>query len=150
MGNNLKGRIAFAQAVGDTEEVQRLLALQDQERIQKAEYARRNKDKQHKRYVDNAEYHAARVSKNSKYKRQQLIEMFGNKCGRCNRTYHSCVYDFHHVDPSTKEFILSGSSLGKSLETLKAEAAKCIMVCANCHREIHAEIRDKIREERTS
>jgi hypothetical protein len=44
---------------------------------------------------------------------------------------------FHHVDPSTKAFTVT-MARGKSLAAYRAEAAKCVLVCANCHGEIEA------------
>jgi cytochrome c553 len=44
---------------------------------------------------------------------------------------------FHHVDPTTKSFALSVAS-GKGLAKLRAEATKCVLVCANCHGEIES------------
>ena len=68
-----------------------------------------------------------------------LIEKAGGKCAVCG--YDRCVdaFEFHHVDPANKEF-----SIGKanpkhmSWDDVVNEAEKCIMLCANCHREIHA------------
>ncbi len=55
-----------------------------------------------------------------------------------------CGYDrtarnlhFHHVDPATKSFAMT-MARGKSLAAYAAEAAKCVLVCANCHGEIEA------------
>jgi hypothetical protein len=48
---------------------------------------------------------------------------------------------FHHVDPATKSFGLS-VSFGKGLEKLRAEAKKCVLVCANCHGEIESGVID--------
>lgn len=69
----------------------------------------------------------------------KLIEYKGGKCECCG--YSKCIeaLEFHHLDPSKKDFQISGTS--KSFETLKNEADKCILVCANCHREIHANLR---------
>ena len=47
---------------------------------------------------------------------------------------------FHHVDPADKSFAMSTAS-GKSLAAYREEAAKCALVCANCHGEIEAGIR---------
>jgi predicted HNH restriction endonuclease len=49
----------------------------------------------------------------------------------------------HHVDPTEKDFGLAQSGITKSWEKMKIELDKCILVCANCHREIHFEL-DKI------
>jgi hypothetical protein len=42
---------------------------------------------------------------------------------------------FHHVDPSKKSFAVSTAS-GKSLDTFREEAKKCVLLCANCHGEV--------------
>ena len=65
-----------------------------------------------------------------------LVEYKGGKCESCG--YNKCLeaLEFHHIDESTKEFSVSGST--KSLERQKKEADKCLMLCANCHRELHA------------
>lgn len=68
---------------------------------------------------------------------RETIEYKGGKCQCCG--YDKCVeaLDFHHIDPTTKEFGISDGST-RSLEKTKAEADKCILLCANCHRELHA------------
>lgn len=68
--------------------------------------------------------------------KELLVEYKGGKCEFCG--YNKCVeaLEFHHIDETTKEFAISGST--KSLEKQKKEADKCYMLCANCHRELHA------------
>lgn len=70
--------------------------------------------------------------------KQRLVEYKGGKCECCG--YNRCVeaLEFHHLNPSEKDFTISGTS--KAFETLKKEVDKCIMVCSNCHKEIHAGI----------
>jgi cytochrome c553 len=46
---------------------------------------------------------------------------------------------FHHVDATTKSFTMSVAS-GKGLAKLRAEAKKCVLVCANCHGEIESSV----------
>lgn len=75
----------------------------------------------------------------SSYRREvkrKLIEYKGGKCQICG--YNRCqeALEFHHLDPSQKDFTISGGT--RSFESLKPEVDKCILVCANCHREIHA------------
>jgi hypothetical protein len=67
--------------------------------------------------------------------RAMLIEEGGGRCAVCG--YDQCSYNlhFHHVDPTTKSFKLAMGT-GKSLATYRAEARKCVLVCANCHGEI--------------
>jgi hypothetical protein len=66
-----------------------------------------------------------------------LVSEAGEACCVCG--YDRCLVNmhFHHVDPATKSFGLT-VALGKSLARLREEAAKCILVCANCHGEIEA------------
>ena len=61
----------------------------------------------------------------------------GNKCIICG--YNKCqrALNFHHIDPSKKEFDLSSRGLTRSWEKIKNEIEKCVLVCANCHAEIH-------------
>lgn len=61
------------------------------------------------------------------------------KCVRCG--YDKCedAIDLHHVDPSQKDFAIS-SRWSVSAIKLKAEVDKCVILCANCHRELHADV----------
>ena len=66
----------------------------------------------------------------------QAIKLLGGKCSICG--YNKCVnaLEFHHKDPTIKEFKL-GSGNTMSWKEYKNEALKCILVCSNCHKEIH-------------
>lgn len=68
----------------------------------------------------------------------KAIEYKGGKCERCG--YNKCEWalDFHHKNANEKEFSISRYST-LSWDRIKKELDKCIMVCANCHREIHHE-----------
>lgn len=81
------------------------------------------------------------VSKRRRNVKKKLVEYFGGKCQveRCG--YNRCVeaLDFHHLNPEEKGFrVSSGSTI--SFEKLLEEAKKCVLVCANCHREIENKI----------
>jgi len=75
-----------------------------------------------------------------KRKKIELVEYKGGKCEKCG--YNKCVkaLTFHHLDPNEKDFTISGKSW--SVDKLKKEVDKCILVCSNCHIEIHAEIEE--------
>ena len=79
------------------------------------------------------------VSKRRRKIKLMAIEYKGGKCSKCG--YDKCpdALDFHHVDESQKEFNLSHNGHCRAWETVKKELDKCILVCANCHREIHAD-----------
>jgi len=69
-------------------------------------------------------------------KKVWAIQYKGGKCQKCG--YSKCIgaLDFHHIDPSTKE--AGWEQMRKmSKENMIKELDKCILVCANCHREIH-------------
>lgn len=62
------------------------------------------------------------------------------KCSVCEESCWVCL-DFHHVDPSTKDKPLSVIVRSAStIEKVKEELAKCVVLCANCHRKHHAGI----------
>lgn len=73
----------------------------------------------------------------------RLVEYKGGKCEICG--YDKCIdaLELHHLNPNEKEFGIAGDT--RSLEKLKKEADKCILLCANCHRELHAKEREEIR-----
>lgn len=63
-----------------------------------------------------------------------------NKCLVCGIKDDVAIYDFHHLDPSTKDFGISSSNTTRSRQAYADEAKKCIMVCANCHRKIEKKL----------
>jgi len=67
--------------------------------------------------------------------KKELVEYKGGKCILCGYNKSIKSLDFHHIDPSVKEFGISSSTHG--LEKLKKEIEKCILVCKCCHVEIH-------------
>lgn len=72
--------------------------------------------------------------------KEMSIEYKGGKCSICG--YNKCAgaLEFHHLDPSQKDFGISAKGYTRAWEKVKEELDKCILVCANCHREIHAGI----------
>ncbi len=69
-------------------------------------------------------------------KRQSAIDLLGDKCKDCGKTYPTPCYDFHHKDE--KEICVSVLiHYNKKLETILTEAAKCELLCSNCHRLRH-------------
>jgi len=93
--------------------------------------------KENRTYSDRKEANKASVIKRRKKNKLLLVEYKGGKCERCG--YDKCIsaLEFHHLDPTTKKSKNLGTTV--AIEKQKAEADKCILVCANCHREIHHE-----------
>ena len=89
-------------------------------------------------YADRREYLIHAVAKRRKTIRYKAIEYLGSKCIFCGYNRCTSALDFHHVDEKSKKFGLSQNGLTRSWEKTKQELKKCILVCSNCHREIHA------------
>ena len=98
--------------------------------------------------VYDREYHAKRSTSAKKQKQQlqkarraglvtRLRKWKGDKgCQCCSENDPVCL-DMHHLDPLEKDFTI-GANLTLSWDNIMAECSKCIVVCANCHRKIHA------------
>lgn len=69
-------------------------------------------------------------------RKANLVKVLGSKCSLCG--YDNCIgaLEFHHIEPESKSYQLSAGNC-HSLEEDLEEAKKCLLVCANCHREIH-------------
>lgn len=65
-----------------------------------------------------------------------LVAEAGGRCVLCGYDRHVGALQFHHVDPATKRFTLAGGGLARSLASAREEAAKCVLLCANCHAEV--------------
>lgn len=72
----------------------------------------------------------------------EAVNYLGGKCVICNYSKHPSVLDFHHKDPSKKELKISDQR-NSSFKKIKSELDKCVLVCANCHREIHIGLHSK-------
>lgn len=73
--------------------------------------------------------------------KRRAIASFGGVCGACGSAYVPAAFDFHHPDPSKKEFAISVDGIYRSWEKVRKELEICVMLCANCHAEIHAGLR---------
>lgn len=80
------------------------------------------------------------VDKRRKKLKQLAVDYKGGACESCGYNKCSTALDFHHLDPLQKDFGISSSGTTKSWITIKEELDKCIMLCANCHRELHSNI----------
>ena len=74
------------------------------------------------------------------YKNQVKIieELKINGCAVCG--YNKCTraLDFHHVNPKNMKFRLNVNNICKNPKVVAEELYKCILLCANCHREVHS------------
>ena len=66
------------------------------------------------------------------------VELAGAGCQLCGYDRCSEALEFHHLDDKRKDFSISNSGHSRSWARVKGEISKCILLCANCHREVHA------------
>ncbi len=92
-------------------------------------------------YQDRREYLIAAVKKRRRRLREMAVEYKGGVCIGCGYSADLTALDFHHTDGKTKDFGLSQRGLTRSWDKIKKELDKCVLVCANCHREIHSGMR---------
>ena len=78
------------------------------------------------------------VTKRRRSVKATLLAEAGGCCVLCAYDRSVASLHFHHVDPSTKAFALADGGLARSLEAARAEVAKCVLLCANCHGEVEA------------
>lgn len=83
-----------------------------------------------------AKCRAEAVSRRRRKVKETLVAEAGGKCALCGYMRHSAALQFHHVDPATKSFGLGVRGITRSIEKLRDEAAKCVLLCANCHAEL--------------
>lgn len=66
------------------------------------------------------------------------VEYKGGKCINCGYNKYIGALEFHHRDPTKKEFGIANHNLRKFDDRIKLELDKCELLCANCHREAHS------------
>jgi transposase-like protein len=80
------------------------------------------------------------VERRRRIVKQTLVDEAGGACVICGYSRSLAGLHFHHVDPALKAFAVSRRGLTLSLESARAEAAKCVLLCANCHAMVEAGI----------
>jgi hypothetical protein len=71
-----------------------------------------------------------------------LVAEAGGACLLCGYDEAPAALHFHHVDPAAKAFTLAARGVSRSLERARAEAAKCVLLCANCHAAVESGVRE--------
>lgn len=97
-----------------------------------------NSDYLKKHYKDNKEYYYNKRNKLRKRNTDFIQRVRSlSKCSKCGEDHIACL-DFHHLDSSTKKYhVAEMANGGVSIEAIKEEIRKCIVLCANCHRKEH-------------
>jgi len=71
----------------------------------------------------------------------RIIESMGGKCNLCGYNRCNTALELHHIDPSKKEISFGSIRANpRSWEKIVEELKKCVLLCANCHREVEANL----------
>lgn len=74
--------------------------------------------------------------------KKDAVDYLGGKCAKCGVTGDPAIFDFHHKDPRQKDFNISKKK-HCSLDKIKRELDKCMLLCACCHRIVHVAERNE-------
>lgn len=79
---------------------------------------------------------SCRVVRRRQDLKKLAVAHLGGRCALCGYDRCLAALQFHHLEPGQKDFQVAEYS--RSWERVRAEAEKCLLVCANCHAEVHA------------
>jgi transposase len=85
-----------------------------------------------------ARCNAEAVSDRRRRVKEILVAEAGGACVLCGFDAYAGALQFHHRDPATKAFEVSRQGVTRSLQRLRQEARKCVLLCANCHAMVEA------------
>jgi hypothetical protein len=73
--------------------------------------------------------------------KRRAVALLGGRCAGCAMVGPESLFEFHHKDARTKDFAISHDGITRRWSKIEAELAKCVLLCANCHRETHVGLR---------
>lgn len=93
-----------------------------------------------RKYRDRREALIKAVAKRRRKIKEMAIEYKGGECQTCG--YNKChgALELHHLDKDDKGFGIGDKGYTRSWEKVRVELDKCVLLCANCHREVSAGI----------
>lgn len=91
-------------------------------------------------YKDHAEYMKIAVANRRRRVKEFAVAYKGGRCVICGYNKYTGALDLHHLDPKSKSFGIAAKGYTRSWEAVQKEADKCVLLCANCHREVGAGI----------
>lgn len=93
-----------------------------------------------RKYADRREALIKAVAKRRRKIKAMAIEYKGGKCIGCGYNRYQGALELHHVNPHEKIFGIGDKGYTRSWDKVKSEIDKCVLLCANCHREVAAGI----------
>jgi hypothetical protein len=97
------------------------------------------KEAEHQRYLTDSSRKNQILQRAYQHKENNSLLVAKYKaqgCYKCGET-REYVLDFHHINPDNKNNTIAHMIKSASLENLLLEIQKCVLLCANCHREFH-------------
>jgi transposase len=82
-----------------------------------------------------------RVAQHRRGIKETLVAEAGGQCVACGYDRYVGALQFHHLDPTQKRLMINAAGATLSLAALREEAAKCVLLCANCHAEVERGVR---------
>ena len=73
---------------------------------------------------------------NGRGEKEILVDEAGGRCCLCGYDRCLAALEFHHLDPLEKRLEINAKGTSLALDTLRAEARKCVLLCSNCHAEV--------------
>lgn len=125
----------------------------NKERILQYQKDRRKNNKEHTLEIARKSYQRNKITINKKHKqrkRQYKVDFIlykGGKCAICGLEFNGenqTVFDFHHINPEDKLFEIAQSKISLTNDRMRDELDKCLLLCANCHLELHQKERLKL------
>lgn len=77
------------------------------------------------------------ITKFYQQRKQRIVYAMGGQCALCGYNKNIQALEMHHINPDEKEFTFSKTQEYHNWEELSKEMQKCVLLCANCHREVH-------------
>jgi transposase-like protein len=78
------------------------------------------------------------VTEHRRRTKARMLSEAGGRCVLCGYDRCPSALHFHHLEPERKRFGLATAGATRALATTRAEVAKCVLLCANCHAEVEA------------
>lgn len=72
--------------------------------------------------------------------KRKAVDYKGGKCERCGYNKYVGALEFHHTNPTEKDFNIGSKGHTRAWDKVKIELDKCQLLCSNCHKEVHGEI----------
>ena len=117
----------------------------EEQKLKREEYRKRYEEKHPEKALENNQryrlkYHERLRKQASDWQREKgrknklkAIAYLGGHCADCKNEFPPYVYEFHHLDPTIKEFTIT-RIMGRKWENIVPELNKCVLLCANCHK----------------